>query len=170
MTTRLLRRPLELPLVADAAERVLLGAAAREREHAAIRRLGNHQCGVARQERTINLLPFANTESLIVDDGRCVGVRFLDPILRSPREIYGKAVIMCTGGAGQLYQHTTNPPVATGDGMAMEPRSVREWHVQPRTRRGLPAPDEQPTTITNPDGTLPDSEQPFLTPAPSPSR
>ncbi len=73
----------------------------------------------ARQERTINLLPFANTESLIVEDGRCVGVRFLDPILRSPREVYGKAVIMCTGGAGQLYQHTTNPPVATGDGMAM---------------------------------------------------
>jgi len=29
----------------------------------------------ARQEKTINLLPFANTESLIVDDGRCVGVR-----------------------------------------------------------------------------------------------
>jgi L-aspartate oxidase len=73
----------------------------------------------ARQERTINLLPFANTESLIVEDGRCTGVRFLDPILRAPREIFAKAVIMCTGGAGQLYQHTTNPPVATGDGMAM---------------------------------------------------
>lgn len=73
----------------------------------------------ARQEKSINLLPFANTESLIVADGRCVGVRFLDPILRSLREVYGKAVIMCTGGAGQLYQHTTNPPVATGDGMAM---------------------------------------------------
>lgn len=73
----------------------------------------------ARQEKTINLLPFAHTESLIVDDGRCTGVRFLDPILRSPREIRGKAVIMCTGGAGQLYLHTTNPTVATGDGMAM---------------------------------------------------
>ena len=70
-------------------------------------------------EKTINLTPFANTESLIVRDGRCVGVRFLDPILRAPREIFAKAVIMCTGGAGQLYQHTTNPPVATGDGMAM---------------------------------------------------
>lgn len=73
----------------------------------------------ARHEPTINLTPFANTESLIVHDGRCVGVRFLDPILRAPREIFAKAVIMCTGGAGQLYLHTTNPPVATGDGMAM---------------------------------------------------
>src|SRR6187402_3762246 len=34
----------------------------------------------ARQEPSINLLPFSNTESLIVNDGRCVGVRFLDPV------------------------------------------------------------------------------------------
>ena len=73
----------------------------------------------AGREKTINLTPFANTESLIVADGRCVGVRFLDPVLRAPRELYARAVIMCTGGAGQLYLHTTNPPVATGDGMAM---------------------------------------------------
>ncbi len=73
----------------------------------------------ARQEKTIVLMPFANTESLLVADGRCVGVRFLDPILRAPREIFAKAVILCTGGAGQLYLHTTKPPVATGDGMAM---------------------------------------------------
>jgi L-aspartate oxidase len=73
----------------------------------------------ARQEKRIVLMPFANTESLIVEDGRCIGVRFLDPILRAPREIFARAVILCTGGAGQLYLHTTNPPVATGDGMAM---------------------------------------------------
>ena len=70
-------------------------------------------------ERSIQLLPFANTESLIVNEGRCVGVRYLDPILRAPREVFAKAVILCTGGAGQLFLHTTNPPVATGDGMAM---------------------------------------------------
>jgi len=70
-------------------------------------------------EKNINLTPFANTESLIVADGRCVGVRFLDPILRAPRELFAKAVILCTGGAGQLFLHTTNPTVATGDGMAM---------------------------------------------------
>lgn len=73
----------------------------------------------ARIEKNINLTPFANTESLIVNGGRCIGVRFLDPVLRAPREIFARSVIMCTGGAGQLYEHTTNPPVATGDGMAM---------------------------------------------------
>jgi len=73
----------------------------------------------AGRERTINLTPFAQTESLLVHDGRCIGVRFLDPILRAPRDIYASSVVMCTGGAGQLYQHTTNPEVATGDGMAM---------------------------------------------------
>ncbi|MGD9562986.1 MAG: L-aspartate oxidase [Pyrinomonadaceae bacterium] len=73
----------------------------------------------AGRQKGINLLPFANTESLIVEGGQCVGVRFLDPILRAPREIRARAVVLCTGGAGQLYQHTTNPPVATGDGMAM---------------------------------------------------
>jgi len=73
----------------------------------------------ARAEKTILLMPFANTESLIVQDERCVGVRFLDPILKAPREIFAKAVILCTGGAGQLFLHTTNPLVATGDGMAM---------------------------------------------------
>ncbi|HEY2846506.1 MAG TPA: FAD-dependent oxidoreductase, partial [Pyrinomonadaceae bacterium] len=73
----------------------------------------------ARAEHSINLVPFANTERLLTADGRCIGVEFLDPVLKAPRQIYGKAVIMCTGGGGQLYQHTTNPPVATGDGMAM---------------------------------------------------
>src|SRR4029079_18998032 len=73
----------------------------------------------ARVEKRIFLTPFANTESLLVKDGRCVGVSYLDPVLRAPRELFGNAVVLCTGGAGQLYQHKTNPPVATGDGMAM---------------------------------------------------
>ncbi|HXG82703.1 MAG TPA: L-aspartate oxidase [Pyrinomonadaceae bacterium] len=73
----------------------------------------------AGREKNIVLMPFANTESLIARDERCVGVRFLDPILRAPREIFAKAVILATGGAGQLYLHTTNPLVASGDGMAM---------------------------------------------------
>lgn len=73
----------------------------------------------ARQEKNISILPFSATEGLIVKDGRCVGVRYIDAVLHAPREMYAKAVILCTGGAGQIYLHTTNPEVATGDGMAM---------------------------------------------------
>src|SRR5687768_4568150 len=48
-------------------------------------------------EKKINLLPFASTEALLVRDGQCTGVRYLDPILRAPREVYARAVILCTG-------------------------------------------------------------------------
>ncbi len=73
----------------------------------------------ARSQKNLVLMPFAQAESLILKDGRCLGVRFLDPILRSPREIIAKATILCTGGAGQIFLHTTNPQVATGDGISM---------------------------------------------------
>jgi L-aspartate oxidase len=73
----------------------------------------------ARQEKNISILPFTATEGLIVQDGRCCGVRYIDALLKAPREMFAKAVILCTGGAGQIYLHTTNPEVATGDGMAM---------------------------------------------------
>lgn len=73
----------------------------------------------ARQERNISILPFTSTEGLIIKDGCCCGVRYIDALLRAPREMYAKAVILCTGGAGQIYLHTTNPEVAAGDGMAM---------------------------------------------------
>ena len=73
----------------------------------------------AGEEANIIFLPHAATESLIVADGRCCGVLFRDPLVRAPRELHGRAVILASGGAGQIYQHTTNPEVATGDGMAM---------------------------------------------------
>lgn len=73
----------------------------------------------ARLEKNITILPFTATEGLVIQDGRCCGVRYIDALLKAPREMFAKAVILCTGGAGQIYLHTTNPEVATGDGMAM---------------------------------------------------
>ena len=70
-------------------------------------------------EREIAFVAHAATESLLVVEERVRGVRYLDPLVRAPRTLLSRAVILASGGAGQIFLHTTNPQVATGDGMAM---------------------------------------------------
>lgn len=59
---------------------------------------------------------------LITEGGECVGV-----LLQRPGGgrlfLQGDATILCSGGAGQLYRYTTNPEVATGDGVAIAYRA-----------------------------------------------
>lgn len=66
----------------------------------------------------ITVYPHARVVDLIVDDGRCAGACYVDAggALRTAR---ADAVLLATGGAGQVYRETTNPAVATGDGIAM---------------------------------------------------
>jgi L-aspartate oxidase len=73
----------------------------------------------ARKQPNIELVAHAATIGLIVEEGRCSGVRFIDPNESLRRELRARAVVLATGGAGQIYAQTTNPSVATGDGMAM---------------------------------------------------
>ena len=62
---------------------------------------------------------------LLVAGGRCVGVRALPPGPRGtePVELRAQHVVLATGGAGQLFSVTTNPPESTGDGVAMALRA-----------------------------------------------
>lgn len=59
---------------------------------------------------------------LIVRGGRCVGISVIDAS-GELIELTARHVLLATGGAGQLYSVTTNPPVATGDGVAMALRA-----------------------------------------------
>jgi L-aspartate oxidase len=59
---------------------------------------------------------------LIVEHGRCAGVRALDDA-GTPLEIRASNTIVATGGAGQLFAVTTNPVVSTGDGIALAIRA-----------------------------------------------
>lgn len=76
----------------------------------------------ARQAKNISLQAHATTLDIVMRDGRAVGVSFLDD-KHQVCHLFARAVILATGGAGQLYQHTTNPDVATGDGMGMAYRA-----------------------------------------------
>jgi L-aspartate oxidase len=67
----------------------------------------------------LHLRAHAFTTELIVAAGRVAGLRFLDETDGSSHEVHAGAVLLATGGLGQIYRETTNPAVATGDGMAI---------------------------------------------------
>jgi L-aspartate oxidase len=66
---------------------------------------------------SVRKYPFAMTIDLIVQDAICHGAYVLKD--GEVTALYAKGTILATGGAGQIYSRTTNPQVATGDGMAI---------------------------------------------------
>jgi len=67
----------------------------------------------------LHLRAHAFTTELIVERGQVAGLRFIDETDNSLHELRAGAVLLATGGLGQIYRETTNPEVATGDGIAI---------------------------------------------------
>ena len=59
----------------------------------------------------------ARVHELVVKSGRCIGARYGNEA--GTHEVHAAAVLLATGGAGQVFRETTNPPVATGDGVML---------------------------------------------------
>jgi L-aspartate oxidase len=76
-------------------------------------------CAVLAAQATgrIRLLGHASVTALLRQGRRVTGVEFLQD--GRPGSIQADAVLLATGGAGQLFAQTTNPAVATADGLAL---------------------------------------------------
>jgi len=67
----------------------------------------------------LHLRAHAFTTELVVESGTVVGLRFIDELDGALHDLRAEAVLLASGGLGQIYRETTNPEVATGDGMAI---------------------------------------------------
>lgn len=67
----------------------------------------------------ITLLEHHYCVDFLLSEGRCVGARVLDTNTDTLFNVRAISTLLASGGSGRLFQHTTNPAVATGDGVAM---------------------------------------------------
>ncbi len=87
---------------------------------------GGDETGLHIQTALLNRLAEADVDvrsgvtvtELVMDAGRCVGA-----ITDARKTILADATVLATGGAGALYRVTTNPPTASGDGVALALRA-----------------------------------------------
>ena len=79
----------------------------------------------ARTCKNISVLELQFPTELVNEDGRVTGVSLISE-RGLPEDIACSAVLLATGGMGQIYRNTTNPEAATGDGVAMAFRAGAE--------------------------------------------
>ena len=75
------------------------------------------------QKENITVLDHHFALELITQDNRCVGAYALDEKTNEVITYQSDFTLLATGGIGHLYGHTTNPIIATGDGIAMAYRA-----------------------------------------------
>jgi L-aspartate oxidase len=67
-------------------------------------------------------------------EDRCLGVYVLDEKTATVETIRTDRLVLATGGCGKVYLYTTNPDVATGDGVAMAWRAGAKWRTRSAIR------------------------------------
>ncbi|MHB8109576.1 MAG: L-aspartate oxidase [Syntrophorhabdaceae bacterium] len=69
-------------------------------------------------------IPHNSTNPLaLYKEPQCIGAYILNNKTGKVERFFSSYTVLATGGLGRIYQHTTNPPIATGDGFAMADRA-----------------------------------------------
>lgn len=72
-----------------------------------------------REHKDIEVLENCLAIDVVVKDAKCYGANMLDIKNKEIINIFSWVTTLATGGVGYIYQNTTNPEIATGDGIAM---------------------------------------------------
>lgn len=81
---------------------------------------------IVRRAERVHLFEDRFLVDLLTAGDRCVGALIHDTESRSLEVFWADSVVLATGGAGQLFRVTTNPSIATGDGVAAAWRAGAE--------------------------------------------
>jgi len=99
-----------------------------------------------RENKDIEVLENCFAIDVVVEDARCYGASVLDIKSKEIINIFSRGTILATGGVGYIYQNTTNPEIATGDGIAMafrggarvEDMEFVQFHPTTLNKSGVP--------------------------------
>ena len=72
-----------------------------------------------RESHNIDVFENCYAIDLLVENGKCFGAKVLDIKNRETCDFIARATVLATGGVGHVYQNTSNPEIATGDGIVM---------------------------------------------------
>jgi L-aspartate oxidase len=95
----------------------------REVETALLERVNNHPNITLLEHHIAVELLTEHHLHVKTNDISCYGAYVLDSLNRKPKKILAKVTLVASGGLGHVYLHTTNPEIATGDGIAMAYRA-----------------------------------------------
>lgn len=74
---------------------------------------------MVQEQRNLSVFEYTTVVKILIDNQECVGVQAFDFVNNCNVVFRSKATIIATGGLSRIYDRSTNPHTATGDGIAL---------------------------------------------------